>query len=65
MNRPRRDSVVSAPEPIDDSTATAALRLQWDKFTQENVSAFDQFGAHYEGPLNREELYDRSALRWW
>ena len=32
-------------------------------FTQQASSAFDRFGAIYEGRLNRDELYDRKVLR--
>ena len=30
---------------------------------QRDVSAFDRFGAVYEGHFNRDELYDRKVLR--
>lgn len=30
---------------------------------QRDMSAFDQFGAVYEGPLNRDELNDRKVRR--
>ena len=63
MNIDRRESVVSAPEPIDSGIVTPALRLNGDKSAQGKVSTFDQFGAHYEGPFDREELYDYSDLR--
>jgi hypothetical protein len=38
-------------------------RLQRNKSTQKDVSAFDRFGAVYEGQFNRDELYDRKVLR--
>jgi len=31
--------------------------------TQRDMSAFDRFGAVYEGRFNRDELYDRQVLR--
>lgn len=33
------------------------------KTVQRDMSAFDRFGALYDGPLNRDELYDRKVLR--
>jgi len=30
---------------------------------QQDMSAFDRFGAVYEGHFNRDELYDRKVLR--
>jgi len=33
------------------------------KSAQRDMSAFDRFGAVYEGPFNRDELYDRKVLR--
>jgi hypothetical protein len=34
-----------------------------NKSAQQDVSAFDRFGAVYEGHFNRDELYDRKDLR--
>jgi hypothetical protein len=31
--------------------------------SQQDMSVFDRFGAVYEGPFNRDELYDRKVLR--
>jgi Ca2+-binding EF-hand superfamily protein len=31
--------------------------------TQRDMSAFDRFGAEYDGRFNRDELYDRKVLR--
>lgn len=36
---------------------------QADKSAQRDVSAFDRFGAVYDGHFNRDELYDRKVLR--
>jgi hypothetical protein len=33
------------------------------KPTQRDMSAFDRFGAVYDGRFNRNELYDRKVLR--
>jgi hypothetical protein len=33
------------------------------KSAQHDMSAFDRFGAVYEGRFNRDELYDRKVLR--
>jgi hypothetical protein len=33
------------------------------KPTQTDMSAFDRFGAVYDGRFNRDELYDRKVLR--
>lgn len=30
---------------------------------QQDMSAFDRFGTVYEGPVSRDELYDRKVLR--
>jgi len=38
-------------------------RLQRNKPVQQDVSAFDRFGAVYEWRFNRDELYDRKVLR--
>jgi hypothetical protein len=38
-------------------------RLQRNKSTQQDVSAFDRFGAVYEDQFNRDETYDRKVLR--
>jgi hypothetical protein len=32
-------------------------RIAADRPAQHDMSAFDQFGAVYEGPINRAELY--------
>ncbi len=36
---------------------------QAGKSAQRDVSAFDRFGAVYDGHFNRDELYDRKVLR--
>jgi hypothetical protein len=46
-----------------DFVAFLKSRLQRKKPAQQDVSAFDRFGAVYEGPFNRDELYDRKVLR--
>ncbi len=33
------------------------------KLTQRDMSAFDRFGAVYDGRFNRDELYDRKVFR--
>lgn len=33
------------------------------KSAQRDMSAFDRFGAVYDGHFNRDELYDRKVLR--
>lgn len=33
------------------------------KSAQRDMSAFDRFGAVYDGRFNRDELYDRKVLR--
>lgn len=38
-------------------------RRQRGESIQQDVSAFDRFGAVYEGQLRRDELYDRKVLR--
>jgi uncharacterized membrane protein len=38
-------------------------RLPRGKPAQQDVSAFDRFGAVYDGHFNRDELYDRKVLR--
>ena len=38
-------------------------RLSRSKSDHQDVSAFDRFGAVYEGHFNRDELYDRKVLR--
>jgi hypothetical protein len=34
-----------------------------DKSAQRDMSAFDRFGAVYDGRFNRDELYDRKVFR--
>jgi hypothetical protein len=34
-----------------------------DKSAQRDMSAFDRFGAVYDGHFNRDELYDRKVFR--
>jgi hypothetical protein len=46
-----------------DFVAFLKSRLQRNKSAQQDVSAFDRFGAVYEGQFNRDELYDRKVLR--
>jgi len=46
-----------------DFVAFLKSRLQRNRTTHKDVSAFDRFGAVYEGQFNRDELYDRKVLR--
>jgi hypothetical protein len=46
-----------------DFAAFLKSRLQRNESTQQDVSAFDRFGAVYEGHFNRDELYCRKVLR--
>ena len=46
-----------------DFVAFLKSRLRRNKSTQRDLSAFDRFGAVYEGQFNRDELYDRKVLR--
>ena len=46
-----------------DFVAFLKSRLQRNKSARQDVSAFDRFGAVYEGPFNHDELYDRKVLR--
>jgi hypothetical protein len=38
-------------------------RRAGNKSVKQDIGAFDRFGAVYEGPFNRDELYDRKVLR--
>jgi hypothetical protein len=46
-----------------DFVAFLKTRQAKGKSAQRDMSAFDRFGAVYEGPFNRDELYDRKVLR--
>ena len=46
-----------------DFVALLKTRQANGKSAQRDMSAFDRFGAVYEGPFNRDELYDRKVLR--
>jgi hypothetical protein len=46
-----------------DFVAFLKSRIQRNKSAQQDASAFDRFGAVYEGRFNRDELYDRKVLR--
>jgi hypothetical protein len=46
-----------------DFVAFLKSRLSRNKSAQQDVSAFDRFGAVYERQFNRDELYDRKVLR--
>jgi hypothetical protein len=46
-----------------DFVAFLKSRLQRRKPSQQDVSAFDRFGAVYDGQFNRDEIYDRKVLR--
>jgi hypothetical protein len=46
-----------------DFVAFLKTRQATGKSAQQDMSAFDRFGAVYEGHFNRDELYDRKALR--
>lgn len=46
-----------------DFVAFLKTRLPRGKPAQQDMRAFDRFGAVYDGHFNREELYDRKVLR--
>jgi hypothetical protein len=46
-----------------DFVAFLKSRLQRNKSVRHDMSAFDRFGAVYEGHFNRDKLYDRKVLR--
>jgi len=46
-----------------DFVAFLKTRQDSKKTTAQGMSAFDRFGAVYEGPFNRDELYDRKVIR--
>lgn len=46
-----------------DFVAFLKSRLRRNTSDKQDVSAFDRFGAVYEGHFNRDELYDREVLR--
>jgi hypothetical protein len=46
-----------------DFVSSLKSRRMTDKSTQRDMSAFDRFGAVYDGRFNRDELYDRKVLR--
>jgi hypothetical protein len=46
-----------------DFVALLKSRLERSKSSQQDASAFDRFGAVYEGHFNRDELYDGKVLR--
>jgi hypothetical protein len=46
-----------------DFVAFLKTRQATGKSAQQDMSAFDRFGAVYEGHFNRDELYDRKVLR--
>lgn len=46
-----------------DFVAFLKARQASGKSVQQDMSAFDRFGAVYEGHFNRDELYDRKVLR--
>jgi hypothetical protein len=46
-----------------DFVAYLKTRLLLAKSVQRDMSAFDHFGAVYDGHFNRDELYDRKGLR--
>jgi hypothetical protein len=45
-----------------DFVAFLKNRQAKGKSTQRDMSAFDRFGAVYDGHFNRDELYDRKVL---
>jgi hypothetical protein len=51
-----------AREVLDFVSSLKSRRIT-DKSTQRDMSAFDRFGAIYDGRFNRVELYDRKVLR--
>jgi hypothetical protein len=61
------DEVRTLPEAqareVLDFVAFLKARLVGGKSAQLDMSAFDRFGAVYEGQFNRDELYDRKVLR--
>lgn len=46
-----------------DFVAFLKSRLQRNRAAHKDMSAFDRFGAVYEGQFSRDELYDRKVLR--
>ncbi len=61
------DEVRTLPEPdareVLDFVAILKARRAQASSSQQDMSVFDRFGAVYQGPFNRDELYDRKALR--
>jgi Ca2+-binding EF-hand superfamily protein len=46
-----------------DFVTVLKSRQRSGKATERDMSAFDRFGAVYDGRFNRDELYDRKVLR--
>lgn len=46
-----------------DFVSLLKSRQSASKPVQRDMSAFDRFGAVYDGRFNREELYDRKVFR--
>lgn len=46
-----------------DFVAALKARRAGGKAAPADTGAFDRFGAVYEGPFNRDEIYDRKVLR--
>jgi hypothetical protein len=55
-------SETQAREVLDFVSFLKSRRLT-GKPSQRDMSAFDRFGAVYDGRFNRDELYDRKVLR--
>jgi len=52
-----------AREVLDFVSFLKARRAAGKSSAQRDMSAFDRFGAVYDGHFNRDELYDRKVLR--
>ena len=46
-----------------DFVSSLKSRQTAGKSAQQDMSAFDRFGAVYDGHFNRDELYDRKVFR--
>jgi hypothetical protein len=61
------DEVRALPEmqarEVLDFVGFLKSRQTAGKSAQRDMSAFDRFGAVYDGHFNRDELYDRKVLR--
>jgi hypothetical protein len=53
----------TAAREVLNFVALLKTRQARGRSAQRDMSAFDRFGAVYEGHFNRDELYDRKVLR--